>query len=58
MSNDDVTISNKEQWQQEQGSDYCSITEKMGSSSWSVLYKITTVFMLYLWFILKSDPSE
>ena len=55
-----VTVSDDGQRQHVKGSDYCSITENIGSSSWSLPHKSQFVFILDLrvGFILSSDPSE
>ena len=55
-----VTISDDDQRQHVKGSDYCSITENTGSSSWSLPHKSQLFFILDLrvGFIPSSDPSE
>ena len=55
-----VTISDDGKRQHVKGSDYSSIAENIGSSSWSLPHKSQLVFILDLrvGFIPSSDPSE
>ena len=55
-----VTINDNSQRQHVKGSDYCSITENIGSSSWYLPHKSRSFFILELRaeFVQSTDPEE